>query len=162
LPTPTSSVLNFGPWYRRSPFFDATLRAGCSAYDVYQHMLHPNTYGDPVEEYWSLVNDVTLWDVAVERIVEIVGPDASAFTNLLTCRDLTRCEVGQGKYTLVTAADGGIVNDPVLRRIGGGSRSPTPTPTSTRWASRCTRGWTCTSAIPTSTPSRCRPPSRRT
>ena len=85
----TSTTLNFGPWYRRSPFFEATLRAGCSAYDVYQHMLHPNTYGDPVEEYWALVNDVTLWDVSVERIVEITGPDATAFTNLLTCRDLT-------------------------------------------------------------------------
>jgi len=109
--------LNFGPWYRRSPFFDATLRAGCSAYDVYQHMLHPNTYGDPVEEYWALVNDVTLWDVAVERIVEITGPDASTFTNLLTCRDLSSCEVGQGKYMLITASDGGIVNDPVLLRI---------------------------------------------
>ena len=113
----TSTTLNFGPWYRRSPFFEATLRAGCSAYDVYQHMLHPNTYGDPVEEYWALVNDVTLWDVSVERIVEITGPDATAFTNLLTCRDLTKCAVKQGKYMLVTAEDGGIVNDPVLLRV---------------------------------------------
>ena len=63
------------------------------------------------------MNDVTLWDVSVERIVEITGPDASAFTNLLTCRDLTRCAVKQGKYMLVTAPDGGIVNDPVLLRV---------------------------------------------
>ena len=97
MPLPDHTTLNFGPWYRRSPFFEATLRAGCSAYDVYQHMYHPNTYGDPVEEYWALVNDVTLWDVSVERIVEITGPDATAFTNLLTCRDLTTCagEAGQ-------------------------------------------------------------------
>ena len=115
--TPTSTTLNFGPWYRRSPFFEATLRAGCSAYDVYQHMYHPNTYGDPLEEYWSLINDVTLWDVSVERIVEITGPDATAFTNMLTCRDLTKCAVKQGKYMLVTAEDGGIVNDPVLLRV---------------------------------------------
>ena len=113
----TSTTLNFGPWYRRSPFFEATLRAGCSAYDIYQHMYHPNTYGDPTEEYWALVNDVTLWDVSVERIVEITGPDATAFTNLLTCRDLTKCAVKQGKYMLVTAEDGGIVNDPVLLRV---------------------------------------------
>ena len=114
---PDHTTLNWGPWYRRSPFFDATLRAGCTAYDVYQHMYHPNTYGDPVEEYWALVNDVTLWDVSVERIVEITGPDATAFTNLLTCRDLTKCAVKQGKYMLVTAEDGGIVNDPVLLRV---------------------------------------------
>ena len=117
MPQPSSTTLNFGPWYRRSPFFDATLRAGCSAYDVYQHMYHPNTYGDPLEEYWSLINDVTLWDVSVERIVEITGPDATDFTNLLTCRDLTKCAVKQGKYMLVTAQDGGIVNDPVLLRV---------------------------------------------
>ena len=114
---PDHTTLNWGPWYRRSPYFEATLRAGCSAYDVYQHMYHPNTYGDPAEEYWALVNDVTLWDVSVERIVEITGPDASAFTNLLTCRDLTTCAVKQGKYVLITAPDGGIVNDPVLLRL---------------------------------------------
>jgi aminomethyltransferase len=110
--TSDSSTLYFGPWYRRSPFFEKTLEAGCSAYDIYNHMYLPGYYGDPVEEYWALLNDVTVWDVAVERIVEISGPDASAFTNTLTCRDLTKCEVGQGKYVLITAEDGGIVNDP--------------------------------------------------
>ena len=80
-------------------------------------MYLPGYYADPVEEYWALLNDVTVWDVSVERIVEITGPDASAFTNMLTCRDLTKCAVGQGKYMIVTAEDGGIVNDPVLLRI---------------------------------------------
>ena len=81
-------------------------------------MYIPDSYGDPVEEYWHLTNDVTLWDVGVEQIVEITGPDASAFTNMLTPRDLTRCAVGQGKYVLITAEDGGIINDPVLLRLG--------------------------------------------
>jgi glycine cleavage system aminomethyltransferase T len=113
----TSSTLYFGPWYRRSPFFEKTLEAGCSAYDIYNHMYLPGYYGDPVEEYWALLNGVTLWDVGVERIVEITGSDASAFVNSLTCRDLTKCAVGQGKYVLITADDGGIVNDPVLLRV---------------------------------------------
>jgi aminomethyltransferase len=113
----SSTTLYFGPWYRRSPFFERTLAAGCSAYDIYNHMLLPGYYADPVEEYWALLNGVTLWDVGVERIVEITGPDAAAFTNTLTCRDLTRCAVGQGKYVLITAEDGGIVNDPVLLRL---------------------------------------------
>ena len=115
--TTESSTLYFGPWYRRSPFFEKTLEAGCSAYDIYNHMYLPGYYADPVEEYWALLNGVTLWDVGVERIVEITGPDASEFTNRLTCRDLTKCAVGQGKYVLITAEDGGIVNDPVLLRI---------------------------------------------
>ena len=75
--TSDSSTLYFGPWYRRSPFFEKTLEAGCSAYDIYNHMYLPGYYADPVEEYWALLNDVTVWDVSVERIVEISGPDAS-------------------------------------------------------------------------------------
>ncbi|HLX35342.1 MAG TPA: glycine cleavage T C-terminal barrel domain-containing protein [Candidatus Limnocylindrales bacterium] len=116
-PLPTSATLYFGPWYRRSPFFEKTLGAGCSAYDIYNHMYLPGYYADPVEEYWHLLNAVTVWDVSVERIVEISGPDASELANRLTCRDLTKCAIGQGKYVLITADDGGIVNDPVLLRI---------------------------------------------
>jgi glycine cleavage system aminomethyltransferase T len=113
---PDSTTLYFGPWYGRSPFFEATLRAGCSAYDVYNHTYIPAYYDDPVTEYWHLLEKVTLWDVGVEHIVQIKGPDALDFTNLLTCRDLTKCAVGQCKYAPLIEADGGIVNDPVLLR----------------------------------------------
>ena len=115
--TPDSTTLYLGAWYSRSPFFEATLRAGCTAYDVYNHTYLPAYYDDPVTEYWHLLEHVTLWDVGVEHIVQIKGPDALAFTNLLTCRDLTKCEVGQCKYAPLIEADGGIVNDPVLLRV---------------------------------------------
>jgi glycine cleavage system aminomethyltransferase T len=114
----THTTLYFGPWYRRSPFFEATLRHGCTAFDIYNHTYLPAYYDDPVKEYWHLLEHVTLWDVGVEHIVEISGPDAEAFTNLLTCRDLTKCAVGQCKYAPLIDADGGIVNDPVLLRLG--------------------------------------------
>jgi glycine cleavage system aminomethyltransferase T len=114
---PDSTTLYFGPWYRKSPYFEATRRAGCSAYDVYNHTYLPAYYDDPVTEYAHLLEHVTLWDVGVEKIIEISGPDALEFTNLLTCRDLTRCAVGQCKYAPLIETDGGIVNDPVLLRI---------------------------------------------
>lgn len=107
-----------GARLRRSPYFNATLRHGCSAYTVYNHMVLPTCYDDLANEYHKLLNDVTVWDVSVERQTEITGPDALAFTNLLTPRDLTKCKVGQGKYVIITAEDGGIVNDPVLLRLG--------------------------------------------
>ncbi len=112
-----ATTLYFGPWYRRSPFFEATRRYGCKAYDIYNHMYLPGYYADPVEEYWHLLEHVTIWDVGVERIVEIAGPDAFAFTNRLTPRDLSRCAPGQCKYVLITDEEGGIVNDPVLLRL---------------------------------------------
>jgi aminomethyltransferase len=111
-------LIQRGARLRRSPFFEATLRYGCRAYTVYNHMFLPSCYDDPVNEYWHLLSEVTLWDVSVERNTEITGPDAFRFTSLLTPRDLSKCSVGQGKYVLITTEDGGIVNDPVLLRLG--------------------------------------------
>ncbi|MGZ4153841.1 MAG: glycine cleavage T C-terminal barrel domain-containing protein [Actinomycetota bacterium] len=105
------------PWYRKSPYFEATKRHGCTSWGLYNHMLLPTLYDDPVTEYEALLNDVTVWDVAVERCVEISGPDAFELTNAMTCRDLTSCDVWQCKYVLMTAGNGGIVNDPVLLRL---------------------------------------------
>lgn len=113
-----STTLYFGPWYRKSPYFEGTRQAGCKAYDIYNHMYLPGYYDDVEKEYWHLLKDVTMWDVAVERQVEITGPDAARFTQLLTPRDLRKCPVGMGKYVVITAEDGGIVNDPVLMRLG--------------------------------------------
>jgi glycine cleavage system aminomethyltransferase T len=102
---------------RKSPYFYASRRHGVRMFSVYNHTYHPRHYGDPVEEYWQLLNGVTLWDVGVERQVEISGPDAFDFTNLLVARDLNKCEVGQCKYVFLCLPDGGIINDPVLLRV---------------------------------------------
>jgi glycine cleavage system aminomethyltransferase T len=114
----TSTTLYMGPWYRRSPYFEATVRAGCRSYDVYNHTLLPGYYVDPDEEYQALLDGVVVWDVGAERTIEVAGPDADRLIDMMTCRDLTNCAAGQGKYMLVTAADGGIVNDPVLLHVG--------------------------------------------
>ena len=135
---PTTTTLYFGPWYRRSPFFDGTHRAGCKAYDIYNKMYLPAEYDDPAVEYQALQDGVTLWDVGVERTVQVSGPDADRLIDMITCRDLTRCAVKQCKYMLVTAPDGGIVNDPVLVHPEENvwwMQLADPTPGSTRWAS---------------------------
>lgn len=102
---------------RKSPYFWKSRAQGAAAYSVYNHTYHPRHYGDPVGEYWALLGGVTLWDVGVERQLEISGPDAFDFTNMLVPRDLTKCAVGQCKYVFITAPDGGIINDPVLLRV---------------------------------------------
>src|SRR6185436_692156 len=106
--------LFMGPWYRRSAYFESTVRAGCQYYDVYNHTLLPGYYNDQNEEYQWLLDSVVVWDVGAEWTVEVSGPDADTLIDRITCRDLTKCAVKQGKYMLVTAPDGGIVNDPVL------------------------------------------------
>jgi glycine cleavage system aminomethyltransferase T len=101
----------------KSPYFYASRRHNVQMYSVYNHTYHPRHYGDPVEEYWHLLNGVTLWDVGVEKQIEISGPDAFDFTQLLVARDLNKCAVEQCKYVFLCLPDGGIINDPVLLRV---------------------------------------------
>lgn len=107
----------FGTQIRKSPYFDATVRWGAQGFSVYNHMYIPRDFGDPEQNFWNLVDQAILCDVAVERQVEITGPDAAKFTQMLTCRDLSKMAVGQCKYILITNADGGILNDPILLRL---------------------------------------------
>ena len=103
-----------------SPYLRRALRHAdpdSSALAVYNHMYHLLHYGDPVAEYWALVDGVTLWDVAYQRQVEIRGPDAMAFAQMLVPRDLSSHEVGQCKYAFMTNSDGGIICDPIILRL---------------------------------------------
>lgn len=104
-------------WTRRSPFFEGARRAGCKGWSVANHMFQPHSYDDPVSEYWHLINGVTLWDVGTERQVEISGPDATAFVDRLTPRDVINVAPGKCRYIIVTSHEGGIVNDPVMLRL---------------------------------------------
>jgi glycine cleavage system aminomethyltransferase T len=108
---------NVDYWVRQSPFFAATLRAGCKSFSFANHMYQPGNYSSALEEYWKLVTDVTLWDVGTERQVELTGPDALAFADLLTPRDVSKIPTGSCRYTLITSEAGGIINDPILLRL---------------------------------------------
>ena len=108
---------SFGTQVRKSPYFDATVRWGAKGVSVYNHMYIPRDFGDPVQNFWNLVKDAIRCDVAVERQVEITGPDAAQFVQLLTPRNLSECAVGQCKYVLITDENGGVLNDPVLLRL---------------------------------------------
>src|SRR5690625_6564346 len=119
---------------RKSPYFHASGKHGVEAYSVVNHQYQPRRYGDPVEEYWALVNDVTLWDVGAERQIEITGPDAFELANI-TMRDLSGLEVGQCKYAIITSQDGGIISDPILLRLAEQRFwCSTAEPTLTGWA----------------------------
>ena len=107
----------FGTQIRKSPFFDATVRWGAKGFSTYNHMYIPRDFGDPEENFWNLINDAILCDVAVERQVQIKGPDAEKFVQIMTPRDLSSMSVGQCKYVILTNQYGGILNDPVLLKI---------------------------------------------
>lgn len=107
---------------RKSPYWHLSAQAGCWRATVYNRMYHPRGYvrpenGGAMAEYQALVNDVTLWNVAVERQIQVVGPDAEAFVNYVVTRDVTRIDPMHGKYVILCNPKGGILNDPVLLRL---------------------------------------------
>ena len=107
----------FGTQIRKSPYFDSTVKWGATGFSVYNHMYIPRDFGSPEQNFWNLIQTAILCDVAVERQVEITGPDAYKFIQLLTPRDLSKLAIGQCKYVLITNNEGGILNDPVLLRL---------------------------------------------
>jgi aminomethyltransferase len=113
----TNKNFGFGTQIRKSPYFDSTVKWGATGFSVYNHMYIPRDFGSPEQNFWNLIEKSILCDVAVERQVEITGPDAYKFTQLLTPRDLSKLAVGQCKYVLITNNEGGILNDPVLLRL---------------------------------------------
>lgn len=111
------SLVQRGARNRRTPYYEATQRYSPQGFTVYNHMYFPIRFDSFEAEFEALLTGVTLWDVSVERCLEISGPDGFRFAQLLTCRDLSQCAVGQGKYVLICDSDGGIINDPVMTRM---------------------------------------------
>lgn len=102
---------------RPSPYFEATLAEGVTAFTTYNHMLMPTCFGQPEAEYWRLINGVSQWDVAVERQVQLQGPDAGRLAQILTARNLSKCQIGQGKYAPLCNHSGVLINDPILLKL---------------------------------------------
>jgi aminomethyltransferase len=102
---------------RPSPFYESTLAEGVTAFTTYNHMLMPTSFGSPEAEYWRLIHGVSQWDVACERQVQLVGPDAGKLAQILSPRSLDACVVGQGKYVPLCNHQGILINDPVLLKL---------------------------------------------
>ena len=118
---PTPVELLISTRVRKSPFWHLSVEAGCWRATIYNRTYHPRGYvrpeaGGPMAEYDSLVNGVTLWDVAVERQIRVRGPGAEDFVNFVITRDASRIPPMAARYCILCNEQGGILNDPVLLR----------------------------------------------
>ena len=119
---PTPVELLISTRVRKSPFWHLSMAAGCWRATVYNRVYHPRGYvrpedGGAMVEYDALMNHVTLWNVAVERQIQVKGPDAERFVNHVITRDATRIQTMHGKYVILCNEAGGVLNDPVLLRV---------------------------------------------
>ena len=99
---------------RPSPFHANIVAEGVKSFTTYNHMLLPTGFGNPEREYWNLINNVAMWDVAAERQIQLDGPDAGTLAQILCPRDLSKCKIGQGKYVGLCNHQGTLINDPIL------------------------------------------------
>ena len=119
---PTAVELLVSTRVRKSPFWHLSAAAGCWRATVYNRTYHPRGYARPEDggamaEYDALVNHVTLWNVAVERQIQVKGPDAERFVDYVITRDVKRIPPLRAKYVIVCNEAGGVLNDPVLLRV---------------------------------------------
>jgi len=113
------AMLEFGTHsrLRRSPYYDSTIADGARAFLPYNQMLLPMGFGDPEAEYRRLTEGVAMWDVAVQRQIQVAGPDAAHLAQVLCSRKLADAAVGQGKYAAICAHNGTILNDPIVLKV---------------------------------------------
>lgn len=119
---PTSVEMLIDTRVRKSPYWHLSMEAGCWRASIYNRMYHPRGYvrpedGGAMVEYDALVNHVTLWNVAVERQIQVKGPEAEAFVNFVITRDASKIPAMRARYVILCNESGGILNDPVLLRI---------------------------------------------
>ncbi|MDN5930103.1 MAG: glycine cleavage system protein T [Pseudonocardia sp.] len=119
---PTAVEMLISTRIRKSPYWHLSVAAGCWRAEVYNRVYHPRGYvrneaGGAMVEYESLVNHVTMWNVAVERQIRVQGPDAEAFVDFVITRDATKIPPMRARYVFLCNEQGGILNDPVLLRL---------------------------------------------
>ena len=110
-------LIGIGTRIRKSPYFNSTIKYGVKGFTIYNKMYLPTGFSSPTEEYLSLVNDVTFGDFAAERQVEVSGPDAFDFIKYINPRNLSKCNIGDCKYIVLTDSIGCIINDACLIRL---------------------------------------------
>ncbi len=110
--------LNMSRRIRRTPYTDRVEQAGVRGFSVVNHMLLPKAFGPTVEEdYWHLREHVQIWDVSVQRQVQITGPDAAALVQWMTPRNIAKAKIGDCFYVPIIDANGGLINDPVMLKL---------------------------------------------
>ncbi|MCY4275912.1 MAG: dimethylsulfoniopropionate demethylase [Gammaproteobacteria bacterium] len=101
---------------RQTPYEKRVLEHAPKSMTVYNNTPLATVFHSPQEDYEHLCEYVQLWDVSCQRQVEIVGPAALELIELITPRDISKCQIGQCMYIPLVDEYGGIINDPILLR----------------------------------------------
>ena len=102
---------------RSTPFSSRIEAQGVKSYSVYNHMLLPTVFDSFINEYHHLKTHVQVWDVSVQREIEIIGKDSYTLVQLMTCRDLSKAKIKKCYYSPLIDKYGKMINDPLIYKI---------------------------------------------
>jgi aminomethyltransferase len=102
----------------RTPLYDQHQRLGAKIVPFAGWEM-PVTYEGIKEEHSAVRTHVGMFDVSHMGEVEVEGPGALAFLQLVLSNDVAGIEVGGAQYSCLCQEDGGVIDDLFVYRLGG-------------------------------------------
>lgn len=103
---------------RRSPFYGNIVASGATMGRVGGNFVSAKHYGSVREEHLNTRAHVGMQDLSTMGKMDIKGPDAEALVNFVVVNDVAKMQAGQVRYSTVCNADGGIMDDLTIFRLG--------------------------------------------
>ncbi len=110
--TPTSGT----PAPRRSPLHDEHIALGATM-TAFAGWSMPLRYTSDIAEHTAVRTAAGLFDLSHMGELEITGPQAGLGLDLALVGALSTLAVGRARYTMICAADGGVLDDLVVYRL---------------------------------------------
>jgi aminomethyltransferase len=102
---------------RRSPLDEVHRAAGASFTDFAGWQM-PVRYSSDLAEHHAVRNAAGIFDLSHMGEIVLLGPESGAALDSALAGKLSAIEIGQAKYSLLLAEDGGIIDDLVVYRTG--------------------------------------------
>jgi aminomethyltransferase len=102
---------------RRSPL-DAVHRAAGASFTDFAGWQMPVRYSSDLAEHHAVRTSSGLFDLSHMGEIILLGPGSAAALDYALAGKLSAIEIGQAKYSLLLAEDGGIIDDLVVYRTG--------------------------------------------
>jgi aminomethyltransferase len=102
---------------KRTPLFAAHQRAGGKLIEFGGWEM-PVQYTSITDEHLTVRNAAGIFDISHMGEALVSGPGAAGFLNRTLTNDIRKLQVGSGQYTLMCNAEGGVIDDLYVYRIG--------------------------------------------
>jgi len=103
---------------RRTPLYEQHIAAGAKLVPFAGWEM-PVTYEGIREEHSAVRTHAGMFDVSHMGEVEVEGPGALAFLQLVLSNDVAAIEVGGAQYSCLCNEEGGVIDDLFAYRLGG-------------------------------------------